>query len=270
VSGLFLAAGFCALARDPDLDQSLSTRFERGRDLIRGSQRRQSRTGVARGLVYSLGRALTYVLVGGLVVSSVLSIPSVSFFLQERMNQVLGPLLIVIGIGLIGWLRFPLPSFGFSHRLRERSARAGSRGPDCLGFSSRSPSAQFPRDLLWRLGSSRGQRALACAHSGVYGVGTGLPVVVFAVLLVLGAQWIGRAFQCSDEDRAGGRGRSPARSSFLAGLYLSLRIPRGAGHLGQRWAGGEGEALPERGRPGDSEPCNNTRAHVLSRGQSPE
>ena len=57
-----------------------------GRDV--GNPRRV----LAKGIGYSLGRAATYVLVGALAVSSVLSIPSVSFFLQERMNQVLGPL----------------------------------------------------------------------------------------------------------------------------------------------------------------------------------
>src|SRR5512134_2421446 len=57
------------------------------------------------GLAYSTGRALTYVVVGNLVVASVLAIPSVSLFLQERMNQILGPLLVVIGIGILGWVR---------------------------------------------------------------------------------------------------------------------------------------------------------------------
>ena len=44
------------------------------------------------GMLYSLGRALTYVLVGVLVVTSVLSLPSVSFFLQQKTTSLLrGP-----------------------------------------------------------------------------------------------------------------------------------------------------------------------------------
>ena len=63
------------------------------------------------------------------------------------------------------------------------------------------------------------------AHSRVllpvmYGVGTGLPVVVFALLLVLGAQWVGRAFQVMTRIERGARPVTGA-VFILVGAYLA-------------------------------------------------
>lgn len=181
------------------------------------------------GLVYSVGRALTYVLVGMLVVSSVLSIPSVSFFLQERMNQVLGPLLILIGIGLMGWLRLPVPSWNISHSVQQRTANAGIAGAGLLGIlfalSFCPVSAGLFFGALIPLAVNAHSRVLIPA---VYGLGTGLPVLFFAVLLVLGAQWVGRAFRILTRIERGAR---PITGIIflLAGLYLSLRHLAGLG-----------------------------------------
>lgn len=175
------------------------------------------------GLLYSLGRALTYVLVGVLVVSSVLSLPSVSFFLQQRMNQVLGPLLILIGVGIMGWLRLPLPSWSWSQTLQQRTARSGLAGAGLLGvlfaLSFCPVSAGLFFGALIPLAVNAHSRVVLPA---VYGLGTGLPVVVFAVILVLGAQGIGRAFSVLTKIE---RAVRPVTGGvfILAGLYLTVR-----------------------------------------------
>jgi cytochrome c biogenesis protein CcdA len=174
------------------------------------------------GLLYSLGRALTYVLVGVLVVSSLLSVPSVSFFLQQRMNQILGPLLIVIGIGILGWLRLPLPSWNVGQTIRERAARSGLAGAGLLGMlfalSFCPVSAGLFFGALIPLAVNAHSRVLLPA---VYGIGTGLPVVLFAVLLVLGAQGIGRAFNALTKIEKAVRPVTGA-VFILAGLYLTV------------------------------------------------
>jgi len=174
------------------------------------------------GLLYSLGRALTYVLVGALVVSSVLSIPSVSFFLQRRMNQILGPLLIIIGIGILLRLRLPMPSWGGGESLRQRAARSGVAGAGLLGMlfalSFCPVSAGLFFGALIPLAVNAGSRVLLPA---VYGIGTGLPVVAFAVLLVLGAQGIGRAFNALTKIE---RAVRPVTGAVFvaAGVYLTV------------------------------------------------
>jgi len=175
------------------------------------------------GLVYSIGRALTYVLVGILVVSSLLSIPSVSFFLQERMNQVLGPLLVVIGVIIMGWLPFRLPSWNLSEAVKQKAAGSGVAGAGLLGvlfaLSFCPVSAGLFFGALIPLAVRANSRVLLPA---IYGIGTGLPVVIFAVLLVLGAQWVGRAFHVLTSIERAARPVT-AGIFILAGLYLTAR-----------------------------------------------
>lgn len=175
---------------------------------------------LAAGITYSLGRALTYVLVGALVVSSVLSIPSVSFFLQKRMNQVLGPLLIVIGVGLLGWFRIALPSWNWGDGIKQRAAGSGVFGAGGLGIlfalSFCPVSAGLFFGALIPLAVSSHSRVLLPA---VYGLGTGLPVVVFALLLVVGAQGLGRAFSVAARIERAARPITGV-IFILAGSYL--------------------------------------------------
>jgi cytochrome c-type biogenesis protein len=160
-----------------------------GRDV--GSPRRV----LLAGLVYSLGRALAYVVVGALVVTSLLSLPGVSFFLQQRMNQVLGPLLVVIGVVLLGWLPLRWRGAGWDETVQRRAAGAGVLGPGLLGIlfalSFCPVSAGLFFGGLIPLATGANSRVLLPA---IYGVGTGLPVVLFAVLLAVGAHWVGRTF----------------------------------------------------------------------------
>jgi cytochrome c-type biogenesis protein len=176
---------------------------------------------VLSGVAYTLGRALTYVLVAVLVVSSVLSIPSVSLFLQERMNQLLGPLLIVIGVIMLGWVRLPAPTWARGQAFRERAGRGGIGGAGLLGvlfalsFCPVSAGLFFGGLIPLAIGAN--SRVMLPA---VYGVGTGLPVVLFAVLIVLGTSWVGRAFRVMTAiDRAA---RPVTGAVFvLAGLYVT-------------------------------------------------
>lgn len=61
------------------------------------------------GLMYTIGRMIAYIGLGVLIVTSVLSIPEVAMFLQRNMNKFLGPMLIVVGVLLLGIfnIRFP-------------------------------------------------------------------------------------------------------------------------------------------------------------------
>jgi cytochrome c-type biogenesis protein len=194
-----------------------------GRSL--GSPRRV----VAAGVAYSLGRALSYVLVGVLVVSSVLAIPKVSFFLQTRLNQVLGPLLIFIGVGLLLWGRLRLPTWNWGEAVERRVAGRGILGAGGLGALFALSFCPVSAGLFFG-----GLLPLAIqAHSRVllpalYGLGTGLPVLAVAVLLSLGVQWIGRAFHLMTRIEKLAR---PATGIIfiLAGGYLALRHLFGVG-----------------------------------------
>ena len=179
------------------------------------------RRAILAGVAYALGRAVTYVLVAVLVVSSVLSIPSVSLFLQHRMNQLLGPLLIFIGVGLLGWLRLPIPAWNWRLKWEEKAGRNGIAGAGVLGvifaLSFCPVSAGLFFGGLIPLAVSADSRVLLPA---IYGVGSGLPVLLFAVLISLSTHWVGRAFNVLTViDRAA---RPVTGGVFvIAGLYLT-------------------------------------------------
>jgi cytochrome c-type biogenesis protein len=155
------------------------------------------RTGhvLASGAAYALGRVLAYVVLAVLIVTSILSIPGVAWFLQTRMSQILGPLLIVIGVFVLGWIRIPLPATRFGEALQRRAAGAGVLGAGFLGMLfalSFCPisAGLFFGSLVPLAVSARSPVVLPA----IFGIGTGLPVVAFAVMIALGARGVGRAF----------------------------------------------------------------------------
>lgn len=147
------------------------------------------------GLLYTAGRMATYVLLGMLVVASVLSIPELAMFLQRNMNKLLGPILLAVGLLLLGLFNVRLNGPGVSDRFRERVDRWGTWGAGLLG-------------LLFALSFCPVSAALffgslipiAIEHESnilmptLYGIGTALPVVAFALLIALGTRVVGRVF----------------------------------------------------------------------------
>ena len=148
------------------------------------------------GLLYTLGRALVYTAIGVLLVMSLLSAPAVSLTLQTWMNKLLGPILILVGMVMLGLLRLSFRGRGMSKRLQQRVERwglLGALGLGCLFALSFCPvSATLFFGSLLPLAVKHGSGILL---PFVYGIGTAIPVVVFAIVLAFGARWLGRLFE---------------------------------------------------------------------------
>ncbi len=86
------------------------------------------------GMLYTLGRTLTYAALGALLVGSVLSIPQVSMSLQYWMNRLLGPILIVVGMFLLDLLRLNFSTSLMSNSLQQRAQSWGTWGAGLLGM----------------------------------------------------------------------------------------------------------------------------------------
>lgn len=148
------------------------------------------------GLLYTVGRALVYMAIGVLLVMSLLSAPTVSLTLQTWMNKLLGPILILVGMVMLGLLRFNLRGRGMSEGLQQRVERWGLLGALALGCLFALSFCPVSATLFF--GSLL---PLAVKHESgvllpfVYGIGTALPVVVFALILAFGARWLGKAFE---------------------------------------------------------------------------
>jgi cytochrome c-type biogenesis protein len=156
-----------------------------------GSPRRVLLTG----LVYTAGRSLAYLVLGILMVASLLTAPGVSLILQERMNQILGPALILAGVFLLDLIRLPSRGGGIGSGLQGRAERWGVWGGGLLGlvfalsFCPTSAALFFGSliPLALRSGSS-------VILPSVYGIGTAIPVFAFAIALAIGVNAVGRMF----------------------------------------------------------------------------
>jgi cytochrome c biogenesis protein CcdA len=148
------------------------------------------------GTLYTLGRALTFLVLGALLVGSLLSAPHVSHFLQKHMNRLLGPILILVGMVLLELIPLRLPTFGVGARLQKRIESWEMGGAFVLGvlfaLSLCPLSAAIFFGSLLPLAVQHGSRVVFPA---LYGAGTGLPVLLFAAVAALGAQQVARAYE---------------------------------------------------------------------------
>ena len=177
---------------------------------------------LATGLLYTLGRALVYVVLGALLVSSLLSAPVVSHLLQKHMNRLLGPLLILVGMLLLGLIQFNTKGSELGAKIGKRVETWGIWGGLALG-------------VVFALSFCPGSAALffgslvplAVKHESIlllptlYGAGTALPVLVFAVLIVVGTGAVGRAFDRITQFELWAR-RATGVIFVGVGVYFSL------------------------------------------------
>jgi len=153
------------------------------------------RAALLTGLLYTLGRSLVYIAIAAVLVSSLLSAPAVSAALQKYMNKLLGPVLILVGMVLIGLIEFRASGSKLGERMGRRVADWGVWAGLVLGvvfalsFCPASAALYFAGLI---------PLAIKCESSVflplVFGIGTALPVVGFAVLIVFSAQAVGKAF----------------------------------------------------------------------------
>jgi cytochrome c-type biogenesis protein len=148
----------------------------------------ERRYAVITGALYTLGRMFSYSIIGILIIVVGLEIPGLATFLQDFGEQVLGPLLIVVGVIMLSINRIPFGSRGGRlSSMGEKVADWGMIGGFLLGalfalaFCPYSAVLFFGVLIPLALKSTGG-----VALPAVYAIGTGLPVLVFGVLISAG------------------------------------------------------------------------------------
>ena len=149
------------------------------------------------GLAYTIGRMFGYALLGFIIINSLLSIPVLANFLQKYMNKIFGPILILTGLFLIDVLKLKFPSFSLSEKHQNRLAGSGVGGAFILGlifaliFCPISAALFFGSLIPLALKSK-----LGTILPFIYGIGTGLPVLLFAFVIAFGvtslSHWFNR------------------------------------------------------------------------------
>lgn len=150
-----------------------------------------------KGLFYTLGRTLSYTLLG-IVLILILKEGSSMFGIQKTIGKwgelILGPLLIVIGVFMLLGDRLKLPSFGFRGN-GEQLARKGSWGALLLGvlfaLAFCPTSGVFYFGMLIPMSASSTAGYLLPV---LFAIATALPVLVVAWILAFSVQHIGQFY----------------------------------------------------------------------------
>jgi cytochrome c-type biogenesis protein len=187
-----------------------------------GRRVEKRRFALLAGLLYTLGRSLAYCAVAIAVTKGLLSIPGISNFLQRYMNLILGPIVLVVGILLLDIWKFSIGG-GIGKRLQARVDAMGIWGAAVLGivfaltFCPVSAGLFFG-GLIPLAVKNNASVAMAC----LYGIGTALPVIAFALLLAFAAHWVGTVFNKLKIIELWAR-RATATIMLLVGMLLILK-----------------------------------------------
>jgi cytochrome c biogenesis protein CcdA len=159
---------------------------------------------------------------GVILVNALLSVIGVSDLLQRYMNKVLGPFLILAGMVLLELISIRIPGIATSTDWQLRTARRGVLSAGLLGMvfalSFCPVSAALFFGSLIPLSVDHGSSVL---FPSLYGLGTGLPVVIIGLGLGMGAHWVGSLFNRLATIERWAR-RITGVVFVLVGVYLSL------------------------------------------------
>ncbi|MBU0469105.1 MAG: sulfite exporter TauE/SafE family protein [Candidatus Omnitrophica bacterium] len=147
-------------------------------------------------MAYILGRMVTYAAIGSIIICSLVSVPSIAKFLQSHMDRIVGPILIIVGLFLLDGFKFRIPVLSFSHEKQDKLADSGVGGAFLLGvffalsFCPIAAALYFGSLIPLALNSKIG-----VIYPFVYGIGTGIPVAIFAIGVVVGVKTRSKWFQ---------------------------------------------------------------------------
>ncbi len=145
------------------------------------------------GIVYTLGRAISYTVLGVILFLGASKFDVVRIF-QGWGEKLLGPLLILIGLIMLDFIKIKLPGFNLADKMESR-ARNGYWSALFLGivlalaFCPYSGVLYFGMLIPLSIASPSG-----LFLPFIYAIATGLPVIIFAYLLAYAVSNVGKAY----------------------------------------------------------------------------
>ena len=144
----------------------------------------------AEALAYTLGKVLVYMLVGSAVIFLGLQLQQAAIPVVVAARKVIGPLMIIIGLSLMGLIRLRGSLGGrFARWIQSRLPQEGVRGAFSLGVVF---SFTFCPTLFWLFFGLMIPLALISTGGwtfpAIFAVGTALPLLAFAGLLAFGSR----------------------------------------------------------------------------------
>jgi len=149
------------------------------------------------GVLYMFGRMFTYTVLGAILVSSAQSVPAVANFLQKYMNILMGPFLILIGLILLNIIKFNMGDGAgiIADRLQGRIKHLGLLGAGILGIIFALSFCPVSAALFFgSLFSVAVKNNSGIILPSIYGIGTALPVLGFAILMGISTRMLSKAY----------------------------------------------------------------------------
>ncbi len=178
---------------------------------------------IISGVLYTIGRVFAYVVLASFIVSGLLCSGELSRFLQKYMNEALAPIMILIGMILLGWIGTGLSiSISGVNKLHEHARKGGRWWALPIGAIFALSFCPVSAGLYFG-----GLIPLSIKNTSyvtlplVYAIGTALPVIFSALVIALGMNRLGKVF-----DKVSFLGRIARYATgvifILAGIYYSL------------------------------------------------
>ena len=177
---------------------------------------------LTHGLFYALGRALAYIVIGFLIVKSLLSAPTFSFFMQRYGNQVLSPILVLAGMYMLDMFGRGFEGFNFFD-FSKFKAKAGAFSSLLMGFMFALAFCPISAALYFGVIIPLAAKNPApFSLPLLYGLGTALPVAAIAVVLDLGFKKMSAVASLAGKFQA--YAKPVTAWVFIAcGVYLGLK-----------------------------------------------
>ncbi len=155
------------------------------------------------GLLYTIGRMVVYVGLGILILivfdatsaTGEAAASSISRFLQNNLGIILGPILVIVGMLLLGMLETTFSLNLKSSAIQNKVNKGGAFWSLPMGILFALSFCPVSASLFFI-----GLIGLSTQHSSpvllplLYGVGTAIPVIVFAFIIAFAGKYVGTAF----------------------------------------------------------------------------
>ncbi|MBN2724284.1 MAG: sulfite exporter TauE/SafE family protein [Deltaproteobacteria bacterium] len=208
--GILVSISPCPLATNIAAVSYTARRINDGRGIL------------IEGLFYTLGRIFFYLALTTFFLVSVSSMPIVSHFLQKWFPMIVGPVLIITGMFLLELLSVNFPELPLKTSLLEKTAKIPYLGSFFLGiifaasFCPVSAAIYFGSFLPLLAGKSSGLPLAV-----IFGVATGLVVLIFAIAAALGSKAVSSLFKKTSSIEKVTR-IFTGSTLIILGIYLSI------------------------------------------------
>lgn len=174
------------------------------------------------GILYTSGRVVAYLLLGYLISWGLFATGEISRFLQNYLNDILGPLLIILGMILLNLIGQGVSIQLAGDGIQQKAAKNGALYAFPLGilfalsFCPVSAGLFFGALIPLTLKNNS-----PFTLPLIYGIGTAIPVVIFAFLIAYSSEMLGKAFNSLNKIEAFAR-LFTGIIFIIAGIYYCL------------------------------------------------